>query len=196
VTLINVFIRYIHIKNKNDRKGYSSQFGLNDRSLQAAFQVYGHLEKIMKKLKIPIISTDDEVENVLKSILTGFFDKVAQRQPDGSYKGVRSKDSLYLHPHSLMNAIFPDWVVYNEIVRTGKNYMREVSEINHKWLVEIAPHFYEDNKVKILEAKHRREIEEYDGLNKVTKKVKTEDTKSTMNKKRNNFVISDMDFDV
>lgn len=37
--------------------------------------------------------------------------------------------------------------------------MRDASEIDHTWLVELAPHFYVDNKKKLLEEKHLKEIE-------------------------------------
>jgi hypothetical protein len=31
--------------------------------------------------------------------------------------------------------------------------------IDYRWLLEIAPHFYEDNTQKMIEEKHNREIE-------------------------------------
>ena len=77
--------------------------------------------------------------------------------------------------------------------------MREVSQIDYKWVLEIAPHFYEDNKVKILEAKHKNEIDNYDLLlGKATKKLKTNkgDEKIISKSKNTKFTISDMDYDV
>lgn len=41
------------------------------------------------------------------------------------------------------------WVVYQELVLTTKEFMRVVSEVEPKWLPEIAPHFY--SKKDILE---------------------------------------------
>jgi hypothetical protein len=37
--------------------------------------------------------------------------------------------------------------------------MREVSEINHEWLLEIAPHFYVDKRKINLELKHKHETQ-------------------------------------
>jgi len=68
---------------------------------------------------------------------------VAQRQPNSSYKGVRNHQVLYLHPNSVLNALHPEWIMYQDIVKTNRYYMREVSELDHRWLIEIAPHFYE-----------------------------------------------------
>ena len=33
----------------------------------------------------------------------------------------------------------PDWCIYHELVLTSKEYMREVTAIDPKWLVEFAP---------------------------------------------------------
>ena len=68
---------------------------------------------------------------------------VAQRQPDSSYKGVRNQQVLYIHPCSVLNALYPEWVMYLDIVKTNRYFMRELSELDHRWLIEIAPHFYE-----------------------------------------------------
>ncbi|POI19501.1 hypothetical protein CIB84_016754, partial [Bambusicola thoracicus] len=34
-------------------------------------------------------------------------------------------------------------VVYNEVIQTAKYYMRDVTAIESAWLVELAPHFYQ-----------------------------------------------------
>ena len=52
--------------------------------------------------------------------------------------------------------------------------MRDVSEIDDRWLIEIAPHFYEDNKGRIHKEKHIKEIEV---LNKNEEKKKEEPVK-------------------
>ncbi|KAL9270349.1 putative pre-mRNA-splicing factor ATP-dependent RNA helicase DEAH5, partial [Drosera capensis] len=36
----------------------------------------------------------------------------------------------------------PDWIIYHELVMTTKAYMREVTAIDPKWLVELAPRFF------------------------------------------------------
>jgi hypothetical protein len=45
--------------------------------------------------------------------------------------GIRSMETLYLHPSSLMNAVFPNWVMYSDVVRTGKYFMNNVSELGN-----------------------------------------------------------------
>ena len=46
--------------------------------------------------------------------------------------------------------IQPKWVVYHELVQTSKEFMRTVSAINPKWLIEIAPHYYSKRDVDDL----------------------------------------------
>ncbi|KAK2109990.1 hypothetical protein P7K49_009736 [Saguinus oedipus] len=35
------------------------------------------------------------------------------------------------------------WVIYNEVIQTSKYYMRDVTAIESAWLLELAPHFYQ-----------------------------------------------------
>jgi hypothetical protein len=59
---------------------------------------------------------------------------------------------LTLHPTSVLNAVFPEWVLYSEIVKTGSQqeyFIKDVSEIDVGWLTEIASHFYQDVRQEI-----------------------------------------------
>jgi ATP-dependent RNA helicase DDX35 len=84
---------------------------------------------------------------------------IAQRQANSSYLSIRNNLTLYLHPSSVLNALHPEWIMFHEIVKTNRYYVRDVSELDHRWLIEIAPHFYEDNRNKNIEMKHRKEVE-------------------------------------
>ena len=46
--------------------------------------------------------------------------------------------------------VMPRWVIYFELVLTTKEFMRTVSDIYPKWLVEIAPHYYSAKEVEDL----------------------------------------------
>eukprot|EP01016_Furgasonia_blochmanni_P011739 TRINITY_DN1543_c0_g1_i15.p2 TRINITY_DN1543_c0_g1~~TRINITY_DN1543_c0_g1_i15.p2 ORF type:complete len:338 (+),score=45.26 TRINITY_DN1543_c0_g1_i15:77-1090(+) len=195
ITLINIFIRYTHIKNPIDKRKMCQENGLNEKALVAAVRVKEQLEKMMKKYKLPVKSSDDDPDAIMRCIVTGYFANVAQRQPDSSYKGVRSKETLYLHPSSILTITYPEWVIYNEVVVTGKHYMREASAIQSGWLTELAPHFYEDTKTKMLEQKHAREVEEKIRSEKQYKeKQDTVIKKQKEKQKSTGFAISDMDY--
>jgi len=49
---------------------------------------------------------------------------------------------LYVHPGSVLFRARPACVVYVSAVRTGKEYMRDVTSVDPEWLPELAPHFY------------------------------------------------------
>ena len=48
----------------------------------------------------------------------------------------------YCHPSSSLYNRQPEWLVYHEITLTTREYMREITAIDPKWLVEFAPAFF------------------------------------------------------
>jgi hypothetical protein len=36
----------------------------------------------------------------------------------------------------------PEWVVYHDVTYTNGVYIREVTKIDPRWLLELAPHFF------------------------------------------------------
>jgi len=94
---------------------------------------------------------------IRKCLVSGFFAQAARIAPDGTHwihalevapKGVRglsyTPTKLWMHPTSILFKQTPKWVIFHEVVETGKGkaYMREVTEIEPEWLGELAPHFY------------------------------------------------------
>ena len=43
----------------------------------------------------------------------------------------------------------PCRLVFNEVVHTNKEYMRDVTTIQPEWLCELAPHFYHFGTVRM-----------------------------------------------
>ncbi|CAI8014751.1 Probable ATP-dependent RNA helicase DHX35 homolog [Geodia barretti] len=69
--------------------------------------------------------------------------------------------SFTLHPFSTPSDPHHGWcsmrVVFNEVIQTSKQYMRDVTVIKPGWLYELAPHFYEyGTERELAEAKRRR----------------------------------------
>ena len=65
----------------------------------------------------------------------------AKLHKNGIYKTTKSNYSAMLHPASYMFKEQSRWVFYNEIVLTTREFMRNVSEIEDRWLLEVAPHY-------------------------------------------------------
>ena len=67
---------------------------------------------------------------------------------------------VYIHPSSALFNRQPEWVVYHELVLTTKEYMREVTTVDPKWLVEFAPAFFKmGNPTKLSTRKRQERLE-------------------------------------
>ena len=70
--------------------------------------------------------------------------QVARRQPDGTFRTLAGSQTVHLHPSSVLfgRSPAPECILYTELVRTSKLYVRDVSAIEPAWLAELAPRFY------------------------------------------------------
>lgn len=75
--------------------------------------------------------------------------KVAKLGRSGEYQTVKQHKTIYIHPGSVLakSETPPPWVVYYEVAMTSKEYMRQVAPIQPSWLIEVAPHYYQENEV-------------------------------------------------
>ena len=85
---------------------------------------------------------------VRRAMTAGFFANAAALAPHGggaegsAFRSVRGGATLFIHPGSVLFRARPAMVVYAAAVRTGREYMRDVTAIDPEWLSELAPHFY------------------------------------------------------
>lgn len=56
--------------------------------------------------------------------------------------------TVMIHPNSALFEELPRWVIYHELVFTSKEFMRQVTEIESKWLLEVAPHYYKSKELE------------------------------------------------
>lgn len=83
----------------------------------------------------------------LKAITAGYFYHIA-RLSKGYYRTVKHNQTVMIHPNSSLFEELPRWVLYHELVFTTKEFMRQVTEIESKWLLEVAPHYYQDRELE------------------------------------------------
>ena len=57
----------------------------------------------------------------------------------GTYKLVASSQSVTIHPSSVLSGKKPKCIVFGELMRTTRNYARQVTAIDPAWLPELAP---------------------------------------------------------
>jgi HrpA-like RNA helicase len=108
LTLVNVYKFYRNQQSKHNQRRFINEFKINEKSLLNAILLRENLEKIMKKMGYDTAKSDQDTENVLRCISTGFFTNAAQRTPDGSYMILGSKENVIMHPTSILNAIHPN----------------------------------------------------------------------------------------
>uniref|UniRef100_A0A5K3FG93 RNA helicase n=1 Tax=Mesocestoides corti TaxID=53468 RepID=A0A5K3FG93_MESCO len=130
------------------------------RTLKRAQDVRKQLLGIMDRHKLALLSCGKKTALVQKAILSGFFRNAAKKDPQEGYRTLVDQQVVYIHPSSSLFNRQPDWVVYHELVMTTKEYMREVTTIDPRWLVEYAPKFFKfGDPTKLSRAKKSMRIE-------------------------------------
>lgn len=117
--------------------------------------------------KHDIISAGKDYNRVRKAICSGFFRNAAKKDPQEGYKTLVEGTPVYIHPSSALFNRNPEWCIYHELILTTREYCHNVTAIEPKWLVEVAPQFF-----KVADA------------NKISKRKKQEKVEPLYNKVR------------
>uniref|UniRef100_A0A8D8HDA1 RNA helicase n=2 Tax=Culex pipiens TaxID=7175 RepID=A0A8D8HDA1_CULPI len=118
------------------------------RSMKRARDVREQLVGLMQRVEIEMVSGLPETINIRKAITAGYFYHIARLSKGGNYKTAKHNQSVIIHPNSALFEELPRWVLYHELVFTTKEYMRSVIEIESKWLLEAAPHYYKPKELE------------------------------------------------
>ncbi|ETW04021.1 hypothetical protein, variant 2 [Aphanomyces invadans] len=138
---------------------------LHEKIMEQMLKLRGQLTTIVNKLvgataltlrpNMPPPSDDDQ--DLLRQIIAaGFVDQVARRVPAGTItSGSKIErncaymscndvvtEPLYIHPHSHLFTTdpskLPPYVVYTNVVRTSRAYMKTVTAVEPDWLFSVA----------------------------------------------------------
>ncbi|XP_059934786.1 probable ATP-dependent RNA helicase DHX35 isoform X1 [Mesoplodon densirostris] len=147
LTMLNVYEAFIK-HNKNPQ--WCQAYFLNYKGLVRAVTVREQLKKLLVKFQVPKKSSEGDPDPVLRCIVSGFFANAARFHSTGAYRTIRDDHELHIHPASVLYAEKPPrWVIYNEVIQTSKYYMRDVTAIESAWLLELAPHFYQQGTPRV-----------------------------------------------
>ena len=69
--------------------------------------------------------------------LSGFLANTALLMPDGTYKTLTGKQTVGIHPSSVLFGRKVEAIMYNEFVFTQKAYARGVSAVQMNWIGEV-----------------------------------------------------------
>jgi len=104
------------------------------------------------------------LEPVLKSVAAGFFYNVAKLGKTGDYQTVKMRHSVHIHPSSVLHAKNEDeavpheWLCYFELAFTTREFMRQVCPVKGEWLLELAPHYYNEKDIESEAKKTKKGI--------------------------------------
>ncbi|XP_074269389.1 putative pre-mRNA-splicing factor ATP-dependent RNA helicase DEAH5 [Silene latifolia] len=157
LTLLAVYEAW---KAKNFSGPWCFENFIQSRSLRRAQDVRKQLLSIMDKYKLDVVSAGKNFTKIRKAICAGFFFHAARKDPQEGYRTLVENQPVYIHPSSALFQRQPDWVIYHELVMTTKEYMREVTVVDPKWLVELAPRFFKvSDPTKMSKRKRQERIE-------------------------------------
>ncbi|XP_053677739.1 pre-mRNA-splicing factor ATP-dependent RNA helicase DHX16 [Anopheles nili] len=142
----------MQVYNQWAESDYSTQWCYENfiqfRSMKRARDVREQLMGLMQRVEIEMVSALPETTNIRKSITAGYFYHVARLSKGGNYKTVKHNQTVMIHPNSALFEELPRWLLYHELVFTTKEFMRSVIEIDSKWLLEVAPHYYKPKELE------------------------------------------------
>lgn len=146
ITLLNVYNEWAET---NYSIAWAYQNFVQIRSLRRARDVRDQLVRLMEKVEISMVSNPTDDEGIRKAIASGYFYHTAtlQRSGDG-YRTFHKPQNVHVHPSSALFQSAPRWILYHEIVETTRAYLRNVTEIEPRWLIEIAPHVFKQSNVE------------------------------------------------
>ncbi|RDB29374.1 Pre-mRNA-splicing factor ATP-dependent RNA helicase prp22 [Hypsizygus marmoreus] len=157
LTLLTVYNGW---KGSNFSNPWCYENFIQARSMRRAQDVRKQLLGIMDRYKHDILSAGRDYNRVRKAICSGFFRNAAKKDPQEGYKTLVEGTPVYIHPSSALFNRNPEWVVYHELVLTTREYCHNVTAIEPKWLVEVAPQFFQvADANKISKRKRQEKIE-------------------------------------
>uniref|UniRef100_A0A3B4YQQ3 ATP-dependent RNA helicase DHX8 n=1 Tax=Seriola lalandi dorsalis TaxID=1841481 RepID=A0A3B4YQQ3_SERLL len=139
LTLLAVYNSW---KNNKFSNPWCFENFIQARSLKRAQDIRKQMLSIMDRHKLDVVSCGKSTMRVQKAICSGYFRNAARKHPQDGYRTLIDQQVVYLHPSSTLFNRQPEWLVYHELVLTTKEYMREVTTIDPRWLVEFAPAFF------------------------------------------------------
>jgi pre-mRNA-splicing factor ATP-dependent RNA helicase DHX15/PRP43 len=157
LTMLNAYAAY-EATPERERKQWCWDNFVSDRAMQNALNVRTQLLGIMRKLQVPVVSSDIKGDgsfaysDIRRALTAGMFMQVAYRQRSGEYLTVKDNQLVSIHPGSVIISR-PEWVIFEEFALTTKNFIRTVTVSNVDWLVDMAPHYFDLENFPECEAK-------------------------------------------
>ena len=144
LTLLNVFEKFALNPTKEWCAENYMNYRLLDKVSRAKTQLLGILRKRGIEASTIPRGTPDRRSTILKALLTGLFKQVCMRNPTTrKYQLVTTEKGADIFPSSWLKGQTPGWVLYGDYIFTNRDFIRTVSEIDPRWLFEVAPEYFD-----------------------------------------------------
>ncbi|CEG46901.1 probable atp-dependent rna helicase dhx35-like [Plasmopara halstedii] len=162
MTYISIYNEFVE---NNKSRAWCDENLLSYRALVRATEIRRHLRQYVTRFKPIDINREDEIMSLNSScnededkarsakirrcLVTGYFANAAKLHADGVYRTLRDERPVQLHPTSIYYHMgsLPDWIIFHQSVLTTEEFVRDVSRIDPRWLVELVPDFYRTKEV-------------------------------------------------
>lgn len=160
---------YNEFVDNNKNRAWCDEYVLCYNALLRATEIRRHLDRYVKRFKSldncrmanseeDFVSPgssgngDEDIArsaSIRKCLVSGYFANAAKLHGDSVYRTLRDQRPVQLHPTSIYfhMGTLPDWIIFHQSVLTTEEFVREVSRIDPRWLVNLAPDFYQTKEV-------------------------------------------------
>lgn len=134
LTLLHVFQRW-HAAGSSP--AWCKKHFINSKLMKRADEVRRQLQSLTLADGMEPSSTDNW-DLIRRTVAAAFYYQAAKRRGMKDYMVMRSGVACELHPTSSLfgNGLTPEYVVYHELVFTGRQYVSCVSAVEPEWLAE------------------------------------------------------------
>lgn len=167
ISLLNIYKVFYHL-NKEIRKKFCSDFSLSYKTLSNIQKLVEHLTGMVTGIGLSSkLSSEDDIENILRCIVKAFYMNAVKRNNDGTYSPIavmnQNSSNLVFHldPSSIMNIHYPTYLIYFQLSRNpdnGKFYIKYVTEFFPEWLIELVPDYFIDKSLHDANKNRQEEL--------------------------------------
>ncbi|KAA8532891.1 hypothetical protein F0562_032992 [Nyssa sinensis] len=140
-TLINVYRaseEFLKSKMSNSRektekhlRKWCKENFINSRSLRHARDIHSQIQGNVEQMGLHAASCGNDMLQFRRCLAASFFLNAALKQPDGKYRVLASGQVVQIHPSSMLFRAKPECIIFDELVETNHNYIRNVTRIDY-----------------------------------------------------------------
>lgn len=132
LTLLKAYNDWV---NMGMSKEWCKENFIQYRRIRQAKAVRDQLRQIVVSRNMTLTSCGKDTNKVLQALCHGLCQNTAVRHAwSKSYRTVVDLQEAFIHPSSVVFRGLPQWVVYDALLKTGKPYIRCVSEVQSAWV--------------------------------------------------------------